>query len=166
MNVTFIGMSGAGKSTIGRIVAEQLGCRFYDVDREMETKHGKPLQAILDELGDEQFLKEQSLQLTSLGAADGLVIAPGGSVVYTPEAMAWAAEHTRIVYLKVPLKTLEERLEITGRGIVGLGERSFSELLAEREGLYEQYAEHTVDTAEKGIDEVVHEVLAWLRANR
>ena len=159
MNLTFIGMSGAGKSTIGKEVASRIGLGFYDVDREMEQMYAKPLQQILGELGDTAFLEAQATQVIGLGDVSGLVISPGGSVVYTAAAMEFLQQCSTIVYIKVSVATAKARLDITGRGIVGLKDKTFEALFAEREQLYEQYADVVIDAENKTVDALVAEVL-------
>lgn len=159
MNLTFIGMSGAGKSTIGKAVASKTRLGFYDVDREMEQMYGKPMQEILSELGDTAFLEAQANQVIGLGDIDEFVISPGGSVVYTAAAMEFLKQCSTIVYIKVSVETAKARLDITGRGIVGLKDKTFEMLFAEREQLYEQYADVVIDAENKTVDALVVEVL-------
>jgi len=158
-NLTLIGMSGSGKSTVGQLVAQQLGWCLYDVDYEMEVRHGKPLQDILDQFGDVQFLEIQEQQVLETNLDSNTVVSPGGSVVYSPEAMTFLKEHSTVVYLEVDLQTLLDRLTITGRGIVGLQDKTFAELHAEREVLYKRYADVTINTTTKVPEVIAADIL-------
>jgi shikimate kinase len=145
MNIALIGMAGAGKSHVGERLARVLGFAFVDVDKRLEAKHGEPLQAILDRLGDEAFLKEEEAEVLALADADRMVIAPGGSIIYSKEAMALLKRIAKVVYLRVPIETIEARINVPTRGIVGLKGKTFRELYAQREAFYVAAADLTVD---------------------
>lgn len=160
MNVTLIGMPGAGKSFIGRRLAQKLGLDFLDVDRALlEPTHGKPLQDILDELGEEKFIlmEGQAIIVGTLGKRD-TVISPGGSVVYRDETMQHLKEISTVIYLKVPYSTLEARVGNVKRGIVGLGGKTLRQLFDERTPLYEKYADITIETEGRNTEEIVEEL--------
>jgi len=141
MNVTFIGMSGAGKSHVGKRYAREHEMDFIDIDTEMESEYGKPLQEILDELGEETFLEKQADQVLALAGRDNLVISPGGSVVYTERAMKFLKANSKIIYLDVPLSVIESRINPSSRGIVGMKNKTFAELYEERSKLYQNWAD-------------------------
>ena len=168
MNITLIGMPGAGKSFVGRRLAEKLGMDFLDVDRALlEPTHGKPLQEILDELGDEKFItaESQAIIVGTIGKSD-LVISPGGSVVYKKETMEHLKEISTVIYLKVPFSTLETRVANIPRGIVGLGSKSLKELYDERTPLYEKYADFTIETEGHHTEVIVKEIIEFLEGRR
>jgi shikimate kinase len=82
MNITLIGMSGSGKSYIGKELADSLGFAFVDPDTLMEQKYGKPLQQILEMLGDENFLREEVVvTIDAIENANDTVLATGGSII-------------------------------------------------------------------------------------
>lgn len=141
MNVTLIGMAGAGKSYVGERLAASLGFAFVDTDKRLEAKFGMPLQAILDRLGDEAFIKAEEAEILALADVERTVIAPGGSVIYSAAAMALLKRISKIVYLRVPAAVIEARIDPAGRGIVGLKGRTFGEVYKEREVLYEGVAD-------------------------
>lgn len=164
MTISFIGMSGAGKSYVGSRFAAAHAMVFVDIDREMEAKYGgTPLQEILEELGEERFLKEQEEQVLALvearrGVEEGLVVSPGGSVVYTPGAMETLKKLGKVVYLQVPLAVIKERIAEEPRGIVGLGAKTFDELYEERTALYEKWADIVIDAQNKTPEEIIIEL--------
>lgn len=162
MNLTFIGMSGAGKSFVGKYFAEQNKLTFIDIDTEMEVVYKKPLQQILNEMGDHSFLVAQSKQVQELGKIKNTVVSPGGSVVYTPEAMEYLASCSTIVYLEVPFSVIESRVADSQRGIVGLGGSSLEELYTQRSELYRQWANITIDTEGKEVSQICAEIVSLL----
>lgn len=161
MNITFIGMSGAGKSYVGSAFAVHTGLEFVDIDKQMEGLYeGKPLQEILDEIGEERFLAEQETQVKQLAGQDNLVVSPGGSVVYTEGAMAFLKDFSTIVYLQVPLATIKQRVASKSRGIVGLGSKTFDDLYRERSSLYKKWADVVIDADGKTSEEIIAEIKA------
>lgn len=139
MNVTLIGMPGVGKSTVGRALAEELGLRFVDIDKILEAQRGKPLQSILDEAGDEAFIRLEEAAALAL-AGDGLLISPGGSLVYSEPAMAHLRSISTVVFLNVEMQDLAKRLSIEGRGVVRGRDMTLERILEERLPLYKRYA--------------------------
>jgi shikimate kinase len=144
MHYTLIGMSGAGKSYVGRQLAAKLGYDFFDVDTAMESLYGKRLQEILDELGDGRFLEEQSQLILMKRFDEPHIIATGGSIVYTPQALVHLKKISKIIFLDVPLEVIQARIEEGGRGIVGLADKTFDTLYEERFPLYQKWADVTV----------------------
>lgn len=159
MNIMLIGMAGSGKSFVGEKLATKLGYEFFDVDREMEKKYGKELQDILDELGDEEFIKrEGDFLIEETEGKERLVISPGGSIVYNAAAMDYLKNISKIMYLKVPFEIAEKRIADVPRGIVGLGTKSLKEVFEERLALYSKFADVTFD-AVRSADELISEIL-------
>jgi len=164
MNLSMIGMSGAGKSRIGSLLARKLGYAFIDVDKRLEAKARKPLQEILDVLGDDLFVGAEAAEVLALAGIDRAVIAPGGSVVYSDDAMRFLKRVSKVVWLRAPVEAIEARIDPSGRGIVGLKDRTFRELYAEREALYAAAADVVVDAEGMTEDAVADAVLAALAA--
>lgn len=168
MNITLIGMPGAGKSFVGRRLADRLGMEFLDVDRQLiEPTHGKPLQEILDELGPEKFMtvESQAIIVGTIGRSEQ-VISPGGSAVYKKETMDHLKDISTVIYLQVPFFTLEARLGNIPRGIVGLGEKLLKQLYDERTPLYEKYADLTIECEGKNTEQIVAEIADYLEGGR
>ena len=90
------------------------------------------------------------------------MVSPGGSVVYSPESMDLLKSISTVVYLAADAKTIQARIDTSSRGIVGIKEKSFEELFAERESLYKQYADITIQTQGKTPREVVEVALQCL----
>jgi len=168
MNLTLIGMAGAGKSYIGKPLAEHLGLELIDNDILLAEAHGKGIQSILDELGEESYLEEEARTLIeSTKGKDGLIIAPGGSIIYRDDAMDHVKDISAIIYIKVPYETVESRLrDLPPRAIIGLGRKTLRELYDERHPLYEANADLVVEPDKLSSDQLIGKVLDFLGVDR
>lgn len=156
--VVLIGMPGAGKSTVGVLLAKALALAFDDTDILLQTRAGCTLQVFLELHG---HLALRKLEEEVLLAVDprGKVIATGGSAVYSGRAMSHLARWATIIYLEVPLATLLGRLDnFAERGIARPPGQSAAEVFAERVPLYRRYADITVAGDLKSADVVVAEI--------
>ena len=146
-NIILIGMPGAGKSTLGVVLTKILNYNFIDADLLIQNQCDKTLQKVIDALGPDGFIEVENEVLCTL-QADRTVVATGGSAVYSEDAMKHLSEIGTIVYLYVSYEELESRLGgLHERGVVmknGMG-MSLADLYAEREPLYEKYAEVTIE---------------------
>jgi shikimate kinase len=159
MNITLIGMPGSGKSYFGKKLADKLGYSLIELDLVTEQKYNLPLQKVLDNIGEEKFLKEQGDDaVVHSKNKSNVVISPGGSIVYTEFAMAHLKSVSKIIYLKTNFETIEKRVGKKPRGIIGLKEKTLKELYDERVRLYEKWADHFVD-AEQGESEIMDLIL-------
>ncbi len=164
MNITLIGMPGAGKSTVGRIVAERMGLLFIDIDKELEKKFGMTLQQLLDELGEEAFLQAEQTAILTLDPGENSLISPGGSVVYSTRAMECLKSRGKVVYLDVPTELLEGRIHTDSRGVVHGQNMSLRELYDERNPLYRKWADVVVELIDAAPEENAALVLNALGA--
>ncbi len=164
MNITLIGMPGAGKSFVGKRLAEKLNFEFVELDKVIEEKYKAPLQQIVEELGEKNFLDvESSVVIDATKNTDRIVISPGGSVVYRDVSMQHLKNISTIIYLDVPLSVLENRIGDVPRGIVGNGARTFSELYRERTSLYRTWSDHVVN-GDAEVDALVEDILSVISA--
>lgn len=161
-NVILIGMPGAGKSTVGVVLAKKLGYRFLDSDLVIQEKCGKLLHQLIEERGEAGFLMlENEINVRIRG--DKMVVATGGSAVYGKEAMAHFREIGRIVYLRLPYEELKERLgDLHERGVVIKEGSTLKDLYEERILLYEKYADLTIDCGGRDIRSIVEEIAGHL----
>ena len=161
-NITLIGMPGSGKSYIGKKLAEKLGYKLVELDSILEQEYSLPLQKILDNLGEEFFLKKQAEDaIINTQGLNSLVVSPGGSIIYSDYAMEHLKKFSKIIYLKTPLKIIQTRIAETPRGIVGLKNKTLEELYKERTFLYEKYATMTID-AYQDAEKVVSNIMIHL----
>ncbi|MGN1180594.1 MAG: shikimate kinase [Suilimivivens sp.] len=157
-NVILIGMPGAGKSTVGVVLAKKLGYSFTDSDLIIQQRTGKLLHQLIEEKGEAGFLMLENEINASLSLTHH-VIATGGSAVYGKEAMEHLAKTGSVVYLKLPYEELKERLgDLHERGVVLKEGFTLCDLYEERSPLYEKYADITIDCQKKQIREIVEEI--------
>ena len=109
-NIVLIGMPGVGKSTIGVILAKEIGYQFLDADLLIQKSEGKLLKDIIEEKGIDGFLEVEN-QVNASIEAERSVIATGGSAVYGKEAMEHYKQTALIVYLRCPFPVLKKRLD-------------------------------------------------------
>ena len=157
-NVILIGMPGAGKSTIGVVLAKKIGFHFVDSDLVIQSYEGRLLHEIIQQDGVEGFLAIENKVNSSLWEKNA-IIATGGSAVYGKQAMNHFVEIGTVVYLKLPYEEIKERLgDLNERGVVLKPEQTLKMLYEERIELYEKYADVIVDCAGKSIREIVIEI--------
>ena len=161
-NVILIGMPGAGKSTVGVVLAKRLGCRFLDSALVIQENCGTLLYQLIEERGEAGFLLLEN-EINREIQGDKMVIATGGSAVYGTEAMAHFKEIGRVVYLRLPYEELKERLgDLHERGVVIKEGSTLKDLYEERIVLYEKYADLTVDCGGRNIRSIVEEIAGYL----
>ena len=162
-NVVLIGMPGVGKSTLGVVLAKELGFEFVDADLLIQKREKRLLKEIIAEDGVDGFLKIENDVNASI-ETDKTVIATGGSVIYGAEAMAHLKEIGTVVYLKLDYETLDSRLgSLKGRGVVLKDGQTLKSLYEERIPLYEKYADIIVDEQGLNLEETLTSVLKSLR---
>lgn len=158
-NIVLIGLPTAGKSTLGVILAKTLGMKFIDTDIVIQEKTGRPLQAIIDEDGIETFLEIEEKTLLSLNCHNA-IIATGGSVVYSKQAMEHLKSDGMTVYLEISFDEMIRRLKnITTRGIVLVPGQSLRDLYNQRVPLYENYSDLRVDCSRTGFEDVIDKLI-------
>ena len=156
--VTLIGMAGAGKSTVGRAVAERLGWAYVDTDHLIESTYGARLQDVTDALDKERFLDVEARVIQSL-RMQRAVLATGGSVVYRPEAMRYLTSLGPVVFLDVPLPLILERISRKpDRGLAIAPGQTVEDLFREREALYRQWATCRVAAGDIDVSETANAV--------
>lgn len=157
-NIIFIGMPGVGKSTIGVVLAKNLGMSFMDSDLVIQEQEGCRLHNLIEAHGIEGFLEIENRVNASLNPSN-TIIATGGSAVYCKEAMEHFREIGIICYLKLSYEGICDRLGDLGqRGVVLKAGQTLKDLFDERTPLYEQYAHVTIECENKNIREIVHEI--------
>lgn len=161
-NITLVGMAGAGKSTLGVLLAKALGYDFIDTDILIQQKKNMLLQEIIDSEGIDAFLRVEEDVLSGL-AATRSILATGESAVYSDKAMEALKAHSVIVYLSVPYDEIAARVKnIATRGIVLKYGNTLKDAFDERVPLYKQYADIIVDCSQKDIEETLGEIIRQL----
>lgn len=165
-NVFLIGPMGAGKSTIGRLLARELKYPFKDSDREIEARTGADIPWIFDVEGEEGFRQREEAMIAELAAENGIVLATGGGVVMRPANRKALAEGGLVVYLRT---SVEQQLQRTAkdrqRPLLQTAdpEKVLRELMAKRDPLYREIADLTIDTDQRGPKVVVNAIVSRLQ---
>lgn len=162
--ITLIGMSGAGKSSIGRLLAQHLGFYFLDLDEYIKEKEKMSHFEIMEKRGENELLRLEEKYALEL-AYENTIFSPSGSIVYSSKAVSAIKDNTTVVYLNISYDYLVKRLEnnICARGIIGLKDRGLKNVFFEREPLYANAAHHVVFCDNKKPDEITSEILKILR---
>lgn len=154
-NVILIGMPGAGKSTVGVVLAKRLGFRFLDSDLCIQEQEHRLLHEIIETEGTDGFLQVENRVNASLKVTES-VIATGGSAVYGTEGMEHLKRDGIVIYLQLSCKEIEKRLgDLAQRGVVLKDGQTLYDLYLERVPLYETYADITIPCEEKEIRTIV-----------
>lgn len=164
-NIVYIGMPGAGKSTLGVLTAKTLGMNFTDTDLLVQQKEGRLLQEIIDQSGTKAFLEIEQKCIYE-ARFENCVVATGGSAVYGEKAMKVLKENGVIVYLKISYQEMIKRIQnITTRGIVLEQGQTLKDVYEKRTPMYEQYADLVVECDGKNIEELLGNVIHRLKQN-
>jgi shikimate kinase len=153
-NLILIGMPGAGKSTVGALLAQALKRPFVDTDALIESAQGVSLQTIVNNRG---HLALRAIEETLLCALDyeNHVIATGGSAVYSAAAMQHLRQLGAVIYLQLDLPTVAQRIaNFSQRGLVRRSDQSLADLYRERVPLYERYADIAIACSNRSADQV------------
>lgn len=166
-NIVLIGFMGTGKSSVGMKLAERLNRKFVDMDREIEKVCGMSVSDVFRRYGEIRFRSEERLMAGKLARQTGLVIATGGGVVLGDGNLEALQENGIIINLEAKPEYIFQRVN-RKKGTRPLLKKNVTveeikEMLQNRQPLYQQ-AEIIVDTNNKGVDEVVEEIISYLRA--
>lgn len=144
--ITFIGMPSSGKSTIGKLLAKRLKWKFIDLDDLIKKEEGMNVNEILEQKGEKELLRLEN-SYTLRQNFSNVVFSPGGSIIYSDEAMGKLKKETTIIYLEAPLKDIKKRIEKHSRkeAVVGLKEKGIVNLFEERAPIYKSNADHVID---------------------
>lgn len=156
---------GAGKSTIGKILAQRIGYRFHDTDYLVMRGFRKPVSRIFRENGEDAFRRAEILVLRELARRQRIVVSTGGGTLTRDEAFSIARASGTLIYLRAPVTDLYERVIFSpkDRPIVDVPdtESVFLARFEQRRHYYEQ-ADLTVDTVHRRPDDVVTDIIQGL----
>lgn len=158
--ITLIGMPGAGKSTIGKILAERLNYKFIDLDDLIKEKTGRSHADILEKDGATRLLQLENQYTLDLDLSR-TIFSPGGSIIYSPEAMERLQNETTVIYLALPFEEIRRRLGdgAMARGVVGLQEKKLDGLFAERDPIYQKEAHHSLNCLGLSEEAIIEKIL-------
>ncbi len=166
-NVFLVGLMGAGKTTIGRILARKLGKRFIDSDHEIEARTGASIPWIFEIEGEESFRRREAEVIRDLCAEEGVVLATGGGAVLNAETRASLKARGTVIYLRANVNSIMVRVSHDkNRPLLQTADprRRIEELMAQREPLYREIAELVIDTGRPNVQSMVQTILDQLGA--
>ena len=163
--LVLIGPMGAGKSTVGRAVAERLNCDFADTDDLIEADQGKSVQEIFVEDGEPHFrLVEESIVIDALLEKEGILSLGGGAVMNEEVSKALAKSTSKKIFLDISLSAVAPRVGFdNARPLLLVNPRQkLNELMQLRRPTYESLADIKIDVSEMSVEEVVTEIVSGL----
>lgn len=157
---------GAGKTTIGRLLAKQLGREFYDSDHEVERKTGVKIPLIFELEGESGFRKRETAAIEELSQMDNLVVATGGGAVLLEENRAFLKNTGKIIYLRAKVNDLYQRTRSDKSRPLLQGanpKQKLEELYTVRDPIYTALADYIVDTGAQSANEITARIEQMLQ---
>ena len=164
-NLILVGMMGAGKTTVGRLLARRLKRAFYDSDEEIERRCGVRIPVIFDIEGEAGFRARETQAIAELCTLAGVVLATGGGAVLAEENRRQMAAHGTVVYLHARPGYLWQRVRHDrNRPLLATPDpqKKLEELYAVRDPLYREVADIVVDTGRQSVQTLAKDLLARL----
>lgn len=161
-NIFLVGPMGAGKSTIGRHLADELHLEFFDSDHEIESKTGADIAWIFDLEGEEGFRKRELDTINELSDKQGVVLATGGGSIITPAVRNRLSARGIVVYLQTTIDKQVARTQRDKRRPLLQNddpETVLRNLAKERNPLYEEVADYVVDTDDQSARSVANQII-------
>lgn len=166
--IVLTGFMGAGKSTVGRLLAAELGWQFADVDAEVEARYGASIAQIFAEHGETEFRRRESAAIARALGRGNVVIALGGGApeTLTNRLLLEQTERTAVIFLDAPFEVLFDRCVLQEGAAVRpllMDAEAAAQRFRQRAPIYRRCAKHHVDTADHHPQQTVAAVLALLR---
>ena len=160
--IFLVGFMGSGKTSVGAILAREMGCRFVDLDREIERRSGLSIAEIFEREGESGFRRLESLALRETAALHDVVVATGGGTLTRWENRDFIQRHGIAVWLDAPLDTMLQRCrDGAQRPLLGPHD-SMETLLSSRIAFY-RGADHRVDASTGSPEEVARRIVSRLK---
>lgn len=160
-SISFVGMAGCGKTTIGRLFAKKHGVSFIDTDHLIEKKLNKSLQDIKDEKGY-MYLREIEQEIVLEIDASIQIISTGGSVIYSEQAITHLKQISSVVFIDTPYELIKKRIgDASDRGFSVPDGFSVKDAFDERMPMYQKHQDFTVDGA-KSEDYIIKSIEQWI----
>ncbi len=152
---------GAGKTTIGRLLAKQMGREFYDSDHEVERKTGVKIPLIFELEGEPGFRKRETLAIEELSRLDNVVVATGGGAVLLEENRLLLKSTGKIIYLRAKVNDLYQRTRSDKNRPLLQGanpKQKLEQLYTVRDPIYTALADYIVDTGAQSANEITSRI--------
>lgn len=165
-NIFLIGPMGAGKSSVGKYLATQLGLIFHDTDEEIEKRTGVDIGWIFDVEGEAGFRRREEQVVEALSQSAGIVLATGGGTILSPLCRQLLSQNGIVIYLEVSLQYQKNRtVNDSRRPMLRVKDRQavLDKLQLEREPLYQEIADFRVLTDQRNVRAVTDDIIHWLK---
>ena len=162
MNIFIVGPMGSGKSTVGKIISDELFLDFFDTDDEIEMRTGASIDWIFDLEGESGFRKRESEILTEMVKKNSIVLSTGGGIILDSSNRELLSSRGTVFYLSTPIPVQVERTaKDKDRPLLKNGDpaKILSKLHNEREELYKSVSDHIIETESKSSQEVASEII-------
>jgi shikimate kinase len=166
-NIFFIGLMGAGKTTIGKLLAKQLGKTFFDTDQEIEKRTGVKIPVIFDLEGEQGFRKRETAVIKDLSQQQNIIMATGGGAVIVAENREYLKTNGTVIYLRANVQDLWHRTRNDKHRplLQNVDIRvKLEQLFTERNPLYTQTATHIVDTGNQPVAAILAKIDVLLKS--
>ena len=160
-SISFVGMAGCGKTTIGRLFAKKHRVSFIDTDHLIEKKLNKSLQNIKDEKGY-MYLREIEQEIVLAIDANIQIISTGGSVIYSEQAITHLKQISSVIFIDTPYELIKKRIgDASDRGFSVPDGFSVKEAFDERMPMYQKHQDFTVNGANSA-DYIIKSIEQWI----
>ena len=162
MNIFIVGPMGSGKSTVGKIISDELFLNFFDTDDEIESRTGASIDWIFDLEGEEGFRKRESSILEEMVKQNSIVLSTGGGIILSDSNREMLSSRGTVFYLSTPISVQIERTsKDKDRPLLKNGDPKeiLTRLQNERKDLYESVSDHVIETENKSSQEVATEII-------
>ena len=162
MNIFIVGPMGSGKSTVGKIISDELFLNFFDTDDEIESRTGASIDWIFDLEGEEGFRKRESSILEEMVKQNSIVLSTGGGIILSDSNREMLSSRGTVFYLSTPISVQIERTsKDKDRPLLKNGdtEEILTRLQKERKDLYESVSDHVIETENKSSQKVASEII-------
>ncbi len=150
MNIVLIGMRGSGKTTIAKLLAEKTQKKYLDLDELMVKKTGMTIQKLVDTYGWSYFREKETEIVKEISQMNNTIISAGGGIVINPDNITALKKHSKFIYLKAPIQTLLQRINIDPQRPPLTDKKNpqeeMLELYKQRKHLYEKYSDEIINT--------------------
>ena len=165
MNIILIGMPGAGKSRLGKLLSKKLKMNYFDTDKYIRDRYGD-IPTIFEEKGEDFFREKETEAAFAAAKLSDAVVSTGGGIILKEENMTALKSCGKVVYLRASKEALVKRTAGSKRPVLkGDAENKIENLLKIRTSLYEKYADITVDVSGDDVNEKTDRIKALLRSN-
>lgn len=168
-NIYLVGLMGAGKTTVGKLLAKQTGKAFHDSDQEIKQRTGVSIPHIFEVEGESGFRARESAALKELVQLRNIVLATGGGAILSEENRALLKRNGTVVYLRASVNDLWTRTRHDkNRPLLQTEDphAKLAELFTARDPLYREVADFVIDTSKQSVSSLVHHILHILEKKR